>query len=184
VLDQGAVEVARNIFEDPQLLLTYYQTQAEEFRMRHKAIWEEIRHYTWLLSILLGWPIILFSNRDFPTVSTLIPSFVVLPVLGLFFSVTAFFVIRREYHFYNEVDARLLYIERELGLTSRSGFLDNRLRKGSAENYTVEKHIESVRPIGSFVPWKARIRALFLGGFIVFALVAVGEIVYCLSFAF
>ena len=55
--------MAENIFNNPELLLGYYQTQADEFRLRHQAIWEEIRHYTWLLSILLAGPVVLFLTR-------------------------------------------------------------------------------------------------------------------------
>ncbi len=176
--------MSKNIFDDPQLLLMYYQTQAEEFRMRHVAIWEEIKHYTWLLSILLGWPIVLFSNKDFFSMRTVIPYFVFLPLLGFLFSMIGFFVIRREYHFYNDVDARLLYIEKELGLSSRSDFLDSRLEKSLGDGFNVKKYVRDVRPIGTFLPWKARIRALFLGGFIAYALIAVVEIIFCLYFLF
>jgi hypothetical protein len=35
-----------NIFEDPSLLLNYYGVQAAEFRMRHDAIFSEIKHYS------------------------------------------------------------------------------------------------------------------------------------------
>lgn len=44
----------KDAFDDRDLLLGYYDKQADEFRLRHAAIWEEIRHYTWLLSLLLG----------------------------------------------------------------------------------------------------------------------------------
>ena len=54
-----------------------------------------------------------------------VPYFVFLPILGLCFSIIAFFVIRREYMFYNESDAKLLYVEKALGLMSRDEFLDS-----------------------------------------------------------
>jgi hypothetical protein len=117
---------------------------------------------------------------DLSAVKSILSYFTVLPVLGLLFSVIAFFVIRREYHLYNAVEARLLYIERELGLASRPDFHDLRLKHASKESFSVEGYMQEVRPIGTFIPWKARIRALFLGGFIVFALMAVVEIAYCL----
>jgi hypothetical protein len=170
-----------NIFDDPSLLMEYYKTQTDEFRMRHQAIWEEIKHYSWLLSLLLGWPTLLFLNGDSSKVEAPSPYLVVLPILGLLFSVIAFFVIRREYHFYNAVEARLLYMENLLGLSSRPDFLDPRLEKTRSQKFSVKQHIEDVKPIGTFMPWKARIRALFLGGFLVFALIAVGEIIYCVS---
>lgn len=49
-----------------------------------------------------------------------VPYFVFLPILGLCFSSIAFFVIRREYMFYNESDAKFRYVEKVLGLTSRA----------------------------------------------------------------
>ena len=178
--------MADNIFDNPTLLLGYYQTQAEEFRLRHQAIWEEIKHYTWLLSILLGWPAVLFLNKDLATIKAFLPYLIISPLLGFFFSVIAFFVIRREYHLYNDVEARLLYIEKVWGLTSRKDFLDSRLEKrlkeAGGEDFSVQKYIDHLRPIGTFIPWNARIRALFLFGFIVFAFVAILEMVFCLVY--
>jgi len=170
------------LFFVPFILKGHYQTQAEEFRLRHQAIWEEIKHYTWLLSILLGWPSILFLNKDLTSIRAFLPYLIVLPILGFFFSVIAYFVIRREFHYYNDVDARLLYIEKILGLTSRKDFLDPRLEKAVNEDFSVKKYRENARPIGTFLPWKARIRALFLFGFIVFAVLAISEIVFCLVY--
>jgi hypothetical protein len=38
--------VTNDAFNDRDILLGYYAKQADEFRLRHTAIWEEIRHYT------------------------------------------------------------------------------------------------------------------------------------------
>src|SRR5947207_847641 len=112
--------MADSIFDNPTLLLTYYQTQAEEFQWRFQAIWDAMRHYTWLLSILLaGWPVVVFLNKDLNTIRASLHYLIIAPVLGLFFSMIAYFVVRKAYDFYNELEARLLYIEKELGLTSR-----------------------------------------------------------------
>src|SRR6202158_3818722 len=43
-----------NFFEDRPSMLAYYAAQAAEFRMRHEAIFSEIRHYSWLISIVLA----------------------------------------------------------------------------------------------------------------------------------
>ncbi|SRR6266704_7129046 len=101
-----------NIFDNPTLLLGYYQTQAEEFRFRFLAIWEAMKHYTWLLSILLGWPAILFLNKDLTAIRASLHFLIISPILGLFFSVIAYFVVRKAYYFYNDAEARLLYIEK------------------------------------------------------------------------
>lgn len=167
-------------FHDRDLLLGYYQTQADEFRLRHAAIWEEIRHYTWLLSLLLSWPVALLSAKDLNQLWQYAPYFVFLPALGLCFSIIAFFVIRSEYEFYNESDAKLLYVEKELGLTSRGDFLDRRLKMAALDGFTVAEHVQKRNPVGTYLPWKgARIRALFLLEFIFFAVVSTAEILFC-----
>ena len=51
----------------------------------------------------------------------LLPYFVPMQLLGVLFSAIAFFIIRREFVYYSESEGRLLYLERELGLTARSG---------------------------------------------------------------
>jgi hypothetical protein len=176
---EGGTQVTSDAFDDRDLLLGYYQTQADEFRLRHAAIWEEIRHYTWLLSLLLSWPVALLSAKDLNQLWQYAPYFVFLPALGLCFSIIAFFVIRREYRFYNESDAKLLYVEKALGLTSRDDFLDKRLRKAARDGFTVDEHVREQSPVGTYLPWKAKIRALFLLEFIVFAVVSTAEILFC-----
>ena len=171
--------MTKDAFDDRDVLLKYYETQADEFRLRHAAIWEEIRHYTWLLSLLLGWPVALLSAKNLNQLWHYVPYFVFLPILGLCFSIIAFFVIRREYMFYNESDAKLLYVEKVLGLTSRDEFLDQRLRKATRNGFTVDRYVQETSPIGTYLPWKARIRALFLLEFIVFGIVAIAEILFC-----
>ena len=172
-------QVTNDAFDDRDVLLKYYETQADEFRLRHAAIWEEIRHYTWLLSLLLGWPVALLSAKNLNQLWHYVPYFVFLPILGLCFSIIAFFVIRREYMFYNESDAKLLYVEKVLGLTSRDEFLDQRLRRATRNEFSVDGYVRETSPIGTYLPWKARIRALFLLEFIVFGIVAIAEILFC-----
>jgi hypothetical protein len=98
------------IFDEPKLLLDFYREQAAEFRMRHDAIFKEIQHYSWLLSVLLSSPVALLVAKQWETnwpknwlvLRTALPFFAILPFLGVVFSAIAFFVIRREYHLYNE----------------------------------------------------------------------------------
>jgi hypothetical protein len=66
-----------------------------------------------------------------------------------------------------------------LGLTSRDEFLDPRLRKATRDDFTVDGYVRETSRIGTYLPWKARIRALFLLEFIVFAVFSVGEILFC-----
>lgn len=171
--------MTNDAFDDPDVLLKYYEKQADEFRLRHAAIWEEIRHYTWLLSLLLSWPVALLSAKPLDQLGHYAPYFVFLPILGLCFSAIAFFVIRREFVYYNESDGKILYVEKELGLTSREEFLDQRLRRATRNEFSVDGYVREINPIGTYLPWKARIRALFLLEFIVFGIVAIAEILFC-----
>ena len=68
-------------FDDRDVLLKYYETQAEEFRLRHAA-WEGIQHYTWLLSLLLGWPVALLSAKNLDQLWHYVPYFVSCPFWG------------------------------------------------------------------------------------------------------
>lgn len=75
--------------------------------------------------------------------------------------------------FYNESDAKLLYIEKALGLTLRDDFLDQRLRRAARNTFSVDGYVRETSPIGTYLPWKARIRALFLLEFILFGIGAI-----------
>jgi hypothetical protein len=173
------VHVTNDAFNDRDILLGYYAKQADEFRLRHTAIWEEIRHYTWLLSVLLAWPVPLLLAKSPEQLWQYAPYLIFLPILGLCFCVIAFFVVRREFTFYNESDAKLLYIEKILGLTSRGEFLDQRLRRATHDGFTVDGYAREVSRIGTYSPWKARIRALFLLEFIVLGIATIAEILFC-----
>ena len=164
-----------NFFEDRTSMLAYYAAQAAEFRMRHDAIFSEIKHYSWLISILLASPVALLVGKDRMNVRAVLPFFLPVPLLGAAFSLLAFFIIRREFHFYNESEARLLFLERELGATSHPGFLDGRLSKATERDFSVARYSECERALGSVLPWKARIRIIFLMEFCLFGLVGLAE---------
>jgi len=181
---EAKAEPAATIFEDRTSLLTYYGIQAAEFRMRHDAIFSQIKHYNWLVSLLLASPISLLVGHQWDTARRLLPYFVPIQLIGCLFSVVAFFVVRREYLFFSECEGRLLYLERELGLAARPGFLDVRLSKASEPDFTVAKYREQEQPLGTFWPPKARIRTLFLAEFLVFGLVGLAEVIISLSLLF
>jgi hypothetical protein len=176
-----------NIFEDPGLLMSYYEQQAAEFRMRHDAIFKQIKHYSWLLSLLLGSPVALLFAKDWQngktTITTLVPCLRTFPALGIAFSIIAFFVIRPEYHLYNETKGRLPYIEHALGLTAQEGFKDSRL-KAAGPIFTVASYAVGDRRIGSILPWKARIPTLFMAGFVIFACLGAAELIASFTWAF
>ena len=176
--------MADNIFDDRQLLLEYYKTQAEEYQWRFQAIWDAMRHYTWLLSILLGWPVVAFLNKDLNTIRTSLLYLFLASVLGLIFSIIAFFVVHKAYYFYNDLEARLLYIEKKLGLTSEPDFLDSRREKAVGKVFSVKKYIKSSQSIRTFISLNVKIRTLFLSGFIAFAVVSIIEIISCWRYLF
>jgi hypothetical protein len=107
--------------------------------------------YTWLPTLLLGWAVALLSAKDIKQVWQYLPYFTFLPILGLCFSVIAFFVVRREFVFYTDRTPSCCTSRRCLALPT----------------------------VTNYLPWKARIRALFLLEFVVFATISVAEIVVC-----
>jgi hypothetical protein len=58
-------------------------------------------------------------------------------------------------------------------------FLDQRLRRATRDGFTADGYAREMSPIGTYLPWHARIRALFLLEFIVFAIVSIAEILFC-----
>jgi hypothetical protein len=171
-----------NFFDDKDSMLQYYGFQAAEFRMRHDAIFSEIKHYAWLISILLASPVALLVGKERMILKAVLPYFIPIPLFGVAFSVLAFFLIRREFHYYNETEARLLYLERELGITAHPGFLDSRLTKAIDPAFSVAGYSKREKPLGSIVPWRARMRMLFLMEFVLFGIAGVAET--CIAVAF
>ena len=163
-------------------MLAYYGIQAAEFRMRHDAIFSSIRHYTWLISLLLAAPVSLLVGRERVFIKLILPYFIPISLLGVGFSIVAFFVVRREYYFYNESEARLLFLEREIGVTMNARFLDERLSKAAKRDFSVAEYAIRERPLGTILPWKARIRTLLLMEFWLSAMVGLTEV--CIAIVF
>lgn len=170
-----------NIFDKPELLMEYYKTQKDECLFRSKLIWEETKFKYCLILILIVLPIIFLANKGYLQFKETAPYIILIPFMAFFFSIVAFTIVRREYPFYYATHAHLLYIEKYLGLTSRSEFLDARLKKALKENFTVEDFIDGTRPLGSFIPGKAKISTMELMGFILFAIISLLEILFCLA---
>jgi phosphate/sulfate permease len=165
------------IFEDGDHLMEYYQIQADDFRMRHTAIWTEVQHYTWVLSVLLGaGPISAISETTLN--STQLGYLFFLPLIGIFVAIMAFFIIKRDFVYYNRADARLLYIERKLGVLSETDYLDARLKRGQKEDFNVSRDVSEQTPISPKALFKPRIRALILGIFLIYIVAGVLEIAY------
>ena len=165
------------IFQDIDHLLDYYGIQAEDFRMRHTAIWTEIQHYTWVLSVLLGaGPIAAVGQTNLTRVQLSFLLF--LPIIGVLIAFIAFFIIRRDFFYYTQADSRLLYLEKTLGVLDENAYLDERLQRARSNNFNVMQDVREQYKIGlrSFI--KPRIRALILISFIIYAIAGICEAVY------
>ena len=123
-----------NIFDKPELLMEYYKTQKDECLFRSKLIWDEIKFKSCLILILIVLPIIFLVNKGYLPFKEMAAYIIFIPIMAFFFSIVGFSIVRRESPFYYATHAHLLYIEKYLGLTSRSEFLDARLKKALKEN--------------------------------------------------
>ena len=171
--------MTESILNDRKGLIEYYKVQADDLRMRHSAILTEVRHYTWLLSILLGaGPIA--AVKESSLTNNQIGFLLFLPILGVYVAVIAFLIIRRDFKYYTTADSRLLYLEKELGVTEHAGFVEPRLHRALSDDFSVERDIKMQEKIGIRSLMKLRIRALILMSFIVYAIAGVGEVLFFL----
>lgn len=171
--------MTESVLTDRKELMEYYKVQADDLRMRHSAIWTEVRHYTWLLSILLGaGPIA--AVKESSLTNSQIGFLLFLPLIGIFVAVTAILIIRRDFKYYTTADSRLLYLEKELGVTEHSGFIEARLQRALSDDFSVERDVKMQDRIGIRSLMKLRIRALILLSFIVYAVAGFGEVIFFL----
>ena len=77
----------------------------------HDALWEEEKHFTWLLSILLTAIVGVFvvGNLDLLTKSVVIAAF---SLLGVILSAFAFRVVRREGDYFHQANRRFVLIHK------------------------------------------------------------------------
>jgi phosphate/sulfate permease len=166
-----------NVFEDINLTMEYYKTQADDYRMRHTAIWTEVQHYTWVLSILLGaGPVAAIGETNLS--STQLGFLFFMPLVGIFVALLAFLIIRRDFVYFTRADARLLYLEKKLGVTLESDYLDNRLKRAENGKLSVSDDVSQQKPIKVNDLLKPRIRAFILGIFVIYMIAGVVEIAY------
>ncbi len=173
----AAHKIHFNVFEDEGQLLEYYKVQADDFRMRHTAIWTEIQHYTWVLSVLLG--VAPVSAVTQPSLTPIQLRFLLfLPVMGFFISVLALLIIRRDFVYYSEADARLLFIEKQLGVLEKSQFLDGRLRRAKDANFSVAADEKAQNKLTWRGVIRPKIRYLIMATFMIYAIAGLSEAGY------
>jgi hypothetical protein len=73
----------------------------------HNAIWEEQKHFTWLISIILSGQLIALSGARLDQ-SAKLALILTASVVGVLLSVTAFRVQRREGEFFRNANARFI----------------------------------------------------------------------------
>lgn len=169
--------MTHDIFSDPDQLLSYYDIQAADFRMRHTAIWTEVQHYTWVLSVVLAaGPVSAVSQENLT--SAQLGFLLFLPIVGVFVAILAFNIIRRDFVYYSQADSRLLYIEKQLGALRPKGYSDDRLRRADRSDFNVSLDVKQQTRIGIRSVIKGRIRALILSTFVVYTIAGLGETAY------
>lgn len=159
-------------------LLQYYGQLSEDFRMRHTAIWTEVKHYSWVLSLLLGAGPAISMGKDHPLPLLELCVIATLPLIGLVISITTFITIKKDFTYFSIADARILFVEKELGLTTIPNFSDNRYRKANDPSFSIEKYCAEEN--GSFFSAckKFKIRGMILANFVVYGIACTAEIAY------
>lgn len=169
-------QAKKELFSDPDLLIQYYAIQSEDFRMRHTAIWTEVQHYTWVLSLLLSaLPYALFTCEQARLIEFRGLLYIA-PALGITISAIAFLIILKDFKYYFDADARRLYLEKRLGALKHIHYLDDRLSRAASTDFSVRSDTKEQSPIKlSFQP---KIRQLILMTFIVYLIAGIIEICY------
>ncbi|MBN1250280.1 MAG: hypothetical protein JXC32_21630 [Anaerolineae bacterium] len=171
------VKLDHHILDNLELLLEYYKVQQADYELRHRAIWTEVQHYTWVLSVLLGAGPIAAVGQ--PSLSPLQLGFLIfLPLIGVMVAILAFFIMRKDFFYFSSADARLLFLEKKLGVLSEDDYIDARLQRAQRPDFTVRSDLEEQVPIRLVDVFKPRIRALILATFLVYAIAGVLEIAY------
>jgi hypothetical protein len=137
----------------------------------HKALWEEEKHFTWLLSIILAAQAAILTTKaaDLPARGAIL---VALAAIGLVFVIVALLVVRREGEFF--VNAHRLFVTRY-----NLVFPNQELKAPSAKaNRTV-----FLLPFLLFAPWMLSIRDAFQLVLLFFGAVDLGLLVAVLKAA-
>ena len=169
--------MSHSIFERPELLVEYYRAQVDTCLDLKGRIWRQIEHYTWFLSIVLcATPVSLATQTEFSR--RMVGLILALPVVGTAIAVIAFLIIRTDLGYMAECDSRLLYLERELGVTDRAEYLDRRLERARSAGFSVAANARRQSAIRWLSLRPVRIRKLILWSFVIYVFAGVAEIVY------
>jgi len=173
-----------DVFANVDRLLKYYEVQNADLRMRHTAIWFEVKHYSWVLSILIGGgPLAIATGKlsfDEGVPFLLFP----LVILGIIVSILAFYIIKSDFVYYTRAEARLLYLEKCLGVIDAKEYLDKHLRDADVNNFTVQKYIDGKELSLIQIIFSNKIRSYILKTFLIYGLSGVAIFIYYLHITF
>lgn len=165
-----------DIFNNPDRRSAYYSIQSDDFRMRHTAIWTEVQHYTWVLSVILGVGPIAAINQS--TLNSMQLWFLLsLPIFGAVIAVIAFLIsIRRVFCLlYASGFTSIVHRER-IAAAIRNDYVDERLRRAWIRFQCLP------RCQAASCNWRSvfrlRIRALILSTFVLYAIAGLSEACY------
>lgn len=73
----------------------------------HKSLWEEEKHFTWFVSIVLSTQILIYTSNSLCNQSKLIFIFIAF-LVGIFLCITAFRVLRKEGEYFHNALSRFV----------------------------------------------------------------------------
>ena len=79
--------------------LKYLETVSKRVRHHHDALWEEVKHYSWWVYLLLAGTVWVFASNLAPCDKTMIIA--IASFFGIYLSVAAIITIRRERLFFS-----------------------------------------------------------------------------------
>ena len=87
--------------DEDKKLLKYLEIIERRIQHHHDALWEEEKHYTWWIYVLIGF-IILVVTSEFISIKTKELIIIGISLIGIFISCSAYRVVRKEGEYFFE----------------------------------------------------------------------------------
>lgn len=143
-------------------LLKLYEIQLNDLKMRHGAIWTEVKHYTWVLSMLLAAPFVSYVNVNTKD-DTFYLLLLLVSIFGSLLAATSILIIKKDFSYYTLSDSRLLFYEKQLGLTAIPEIADERMQRANGDfNAVDDARSENRFQLGWIKNLKMRFLILFV----------------------
>jgi hypothetical protein len=167
-------------------LLKWLDIQSKRLELHGNKIWEEMRHFSWVLYILLGAPFVLQNNLNNSWL------LIIFPLLAIFVAIIASLSVCKESKDFLDALETVLRIEKRLGFheieekkTPKMLVSEGRMKKLNFEkDVTIDKFIEKNQSIICKLTSKLTSlpnRSLFVVYFIGLILIGIVELI-CLIF--